>query len=312
MWFKNLRVYRLTRPMDLTVESLETALEKRSFVPCSNIDYSRIGWVAPLGGQSELLTHAVGQYILLCARRQEKILPPAAINELFEDKVRDFEAEKDRKMYRKERTSLKEDIVHTLLPRALTRSTRIYGYFDTKQGLLVVDAASAARAEEFLDWLRSSLGELPVVPLSCHGDPAEVMTRWLKRPPTGFQLDDDCDLQNQRNSKNVIRCRHQDLESEEIQVHVKAGKRVTQLAVVWRDAIRFVLGDDFGIKRVKFEDKITDQAQGGEEDAAAQFDQDFAVMTVQVSRFVDELLEQFGGLAEEEAVQPRVPQAMTA
>ena len=300
MWFKNLRVYRLTRPIDLTVETLEVALEKRSFTPCSNIDYSRIGWVTPLGAQSEQFSHPVGDYVMICARKQEKILPAAAINELFEDKVQDFETNQARKMYRKERTSLKEDIVHTLLPRALTRSARIYAYFDTKKGFLVVDAASATKAEEFLDWLRASLGELPVVPLSCHGDAADVMTRWLQRVPDGFELDDDCDLQNQRNSKNVIRCRNQELQSDEVFSHIKAGKRVTQLAVVWRDAIRFVLGDDFGLKRLKFEDKITEQAQGDAEDAAAQFDQDFAVMTLQIDRFIQELLEEFGGAAKED------------
>ncbi|MEM7282967.1 MAG: recombination-associated protein RdgC, partial [Pseudomonadota bacterium] len=158
MWFKNIRVYKLTRPIDLSVDTLEAALEKRQFVPCSNIDYSRIGWVPPLGPQSEQYVHPVGQYVMLCVRKQEKILPAAAINEMFEDKVQEFESTRERKMYRKEKTSLKDDIVHTLLPRALTRSARMYAYFDTAKGLLVVDAASATKAEEFLDWLRGTLG----------------------------------------------------------------------------------------------------------------------------------------------------------
>ena len=299
MWFKNIRVYKLTRPIDLSVETLETALEKRKFIPCANIDYSRIGWEPPLGPLSEQYVHPVGNYLMLCARKQEKILPAAAINEVFEEKVQEFESSRERKMFRKERTSLKDDIVHTLLPRALTRSNRMYGYFDVEKGLLVIDAASATKAEEFLDWLRGTLGELPVVPLACHGEAADIMTRWLQHAPSGFVLDDDCELQNQRDAKNIVKCRKQDLESDEVLGHVKAGKRVTQLAVVWRDSIRFILGDDFAIKRVKFEDKILQQADSDAEDAAAQFDQDFAVMTLQISHFVDELLKEFGGMSKE-------------
>lgn len=33
MWFKNLQIYRFTRPFELTVEQLETQLEACAFTP---------------------------------------------------------------------------------------------------------------------------------------------------------------------------------------------------------------------------------------------------------------------------------------
>ncbi len=296
MWFKNLRVYRLTQQLDLSADNLTEHLSKNTFKPCSKMDFSRFGWVPPMGKLGTDLVHPVGQYIMISARRQEKILPAAAITELLEEKVSSFEEREARKVYRKEKTRFKEDILHSLLPNALTRSSYTNAYFDTKNNLLIVDVASVGKADDFLDCLRAALGELPVVPLSCHGDAADIMTRWVKnRAPKGFELDDECELKNRQDAKNVVRCKQQDMAGEEIKQHLLAGKRVTQLALSWRNAIRFVLTDDFAIKRLKFEDSISEQIDA--DDEAARFDQDFSVMTIEITQLLDELLAEFGGEA---------------
>ena len=104
---------------------------------------------------------------------------------------------------------------------------------------VMVDAASEAKSELVLDHLRTALGVLPVVPLDCHGDAADIMTRWLKsRVPAGFDVEDDIELQNTREARNIVRCRYQDIDSKEVLTHIDAGKRVIKLGVVWRDAIR--------------------------------------------------------------------------
>ncbi len=297
MWFKNLRIYRFTKNIDLSPETLEEALQEQAFKPCTNMDFSRFGWVSPLGKDSEMYTHSCGGYTMLCARKQEKILPPAAINEMVEEKIADFEQAQARNIYRKEKSTIKEDVIHTLLPRALTRSFLTYAYIDPKQKLLVVDTASNNKAEEFLEHLRATLGSLPVVPLKCHGDVGNIMTHWLKeRTPDAFELDHECELQNPRESKNVVRCKNQELESAEISSHLKAGKRVVQLALIWRDAIRFILTDDFSIKRVRYEEIVQEQAEGEANDRVTQFDQDFAVMTLQLHQLIKELLDEFGGI----------------
>ncbi len=297
MWFKNLRIYRLTKDIDISPETLEDALAEQNFTPCMNMDFSKYGWVPPLGKNSEMYTHSCSGYVMICARKQEKILPPAAVNEVVEEKVLDFEQEQTRSIYRKEKRTLKEDVIHSLLPRALTRSYLVYAYFDPKNKLLIIDSASSNKAEEFMDHLRATLGSLPVVPLKCHGDAANIMTHWLQdTPPKMFELDNECELQNPQESKNIIRCKNQELESAEVLSHLKAGKRVTQLAMIWRDAIRFVLSDDFSIKRLRFEEIIQEQAEGEADDRATQFDQDFAVMVLQLHEFIKELLEEFGGI----------------
>lgn len=297
MWFKNLRIYRFTKNIDLSTDTLEEVLAEQNFKPCTNMEFSRYGWVPPLGKDSELYTHSCSGYTMICARKQEKILPPAAINEMLEEKITDFESAQDRKIYRKEKRTIKDDVIHSLLPRALTRSFLTYAYFDTKQKLLIIDSASSNKAEEFMEHLRATLGSLPVVPFKCHSDAANIMTNWLQnKMPEHFDLDNDCELQNPRESKNIVRCRNQELESAEILSHLKAGKRVIQLALIWRDAIRFVLSEDFSIKRLRFEEIVQEQAESDATDKATQFDQDFAVMALQLNQLIMELLEEFGGI----------------
>lgn len=297
MWFKNLRLYRFTKQIDLAPATLETQLARFSFKPCGNMDFSRYGWAPPLGRAGEMLTHTCNGCTMLVARKQEKILPPAAVNEMAAEQIAELETAEGRPAYRREKQAIKEEIIHTLLPRALTRSSLIYAYLDPKQGRLLIDTASAGGAEEFMQHLRASLGSLPVAPLDCPGDPANSMTRWLKDgPPAPLQLDNECELQNPREAKNIVRCRNQELESTEIQGHLEAGKRAVRLALNWRESIRFVLAEDCSLKRLRFEQIAEAKAGPDPADKAAQFDQDFALMSAQLNRLIEELLGALGGI----------------
>jgi recombination associated protein RdgC len=85
----------------------------------------------------------------------------------------------------------------------------------------------------------------------------------------------------------------------EIQAHLDAGKQVVQLALEWDGRIAFVLSEDLALKRLKFLDIIQEEAADTEaEDAAARFDVDFSLMSLELGRFVPKLVEAFGGLGE--------------
>ena len=61
-WFKNVMIYRLTKSLDWTSQTLQTALEQEIFHPCGQSDMSKFGWANPLRG-SELLHFSVGKQI---------------------------------------------------------------------------------------------------------------------------------------------------------------------------------------------------------------------------------------------------------
>ena len=299
MWFKNLRIYRFTQPFELTSEELEPLLAEHAFQPCGRQDLSQYGWVCPTGGDGELFTHESNGNIILCARREEKIVPGAVIREAMQEKVAIIEQRDARKVYKKEKDQIKDEVLLELLPRAFTRSSHIYAYIAPKEKLLLIDTSSANRAEEFLSYLRQTLGSLPVIPPASKNVPADVMTHWLteQHAEEPFALDRECELSNPLDTANVIRCKAQDLDAEEIQQLLDGGKRCTRLAVIWKDNIRCMIHEDLSLRRLKFEDELIQQANESEaETREQQFDQDFAVMALELNQLCKDLFKVFGGL----------------
>ncbi|ART81691.1 recombination-associated protein RdgC [Oceanisphaera profunda] len=298
MWFKNLQIYRFTRPFDVSLEDLEKQLEALPFTPCGSQEQSKFGWVSPLGKHGQAMTHVAGEQILLCAKKEDKMLPGSVINDMVAEKAEAIEIEQGRALKKKEKDALKEEIIVDLLPRAFSRFQQTFAWINPKDGFIAVDASSAKRAEDLLALLRKTIGSLPVVPLAMTTPPELTLTEWLKEgaAPAGFALEDEVELRSALEHGGIIRAKQHDLLSEEIKVHLEADKLVTKLALNWAETISFILSDDMSIKRLKFSEELREQNDDvTNEDVAARFDADFALVTGELSNFIPDLIEALGG-----------------
>ena len=302
MQFKNLILYRFTQAFDLKPEELEEKLKQKCFRSCGSQDMSTYGWVPPLGKHGELLTHSANGFIMVTARKEEKILPASVIRDTLEEKVEHIEQEQDRQVYSKEKKALKDEVLMELLPRAFTRSQNIYAYIDPKEGWMVVDASSFKKAEELTSCLRECLGSLPIINPPLKNMPSHTMTQWLsgKQPlPSSFALGEECEFREPGDEGGQVKVSRQELMSEETDVHLAAGKLVSKLALIWDESLTFVLGDDMVVRRLKFTDVFLDQQDETEaETAAEQFDADFSVMTLTQQKMINNLVSALGGLTE--------------
>ncbi len=299
MWFRNLSLYRFTKPFELTPEELDEQLAARPSRPLGDLEPAFTGWTQPLGEEGTQLVHAVGNCIMVCARKEEKILPAATVRELLEQRLAEIEEKEGRRPGAKARRELKENIIFEMMPRAFSKSSRQYAYIDRKHGWLLVDTASATRAEEVISLLRECLGSFPVVPLATEEAPVDVMTQWLKdrSVPTGLEIGDECELRDLVEDGGIVRARREDLFSDEIQAHVQGGKRVMKLAMTWKERVSFVLDEHFILRRLRFEDAVLDEAgESRAESFAERFDADFALMSGEMQRFLPALIDLFGGL----------------
>lgn len=301
LWFKNLMVYRLSRDITLRAEEMEKQLASMTFTPCGSQDMAKMGWVPPMGSHSDALTHTANGQIIICARKEEKILPSPVIKQALEAKIQKLEADQGRKLKKTEKDSLKDEVLHSLLPRAFSRFSQTMMWIDTVNGLIMVDCASAKKAEDTLALLRKSLGSLPVVPLALENPIELTLTEWVRSGTVaqGFQLLDEAELKAMLEDGGVIRAKKQDLVSDEIAVHIEAGKVVTKLALDWQQRIQFVMCDDGSIKRLKFCDELRDQNEDiDREDFAQRFDADFILMTGELAALIQSLVEGLGGEAQ--------------
>jgi recombination associated protein RdgC len=297
MWFKNLSLFRFTEPFTLNADELAEKLETLRFRPCGAHEESSVGWTAPLGKAEQTLVHAANGYMMLCVKKEERVLPTAVVNEMIQEKADEAEEQQGHKLSKKERTRLKDELIFDLLPRAFTFSRKSYAYIDPKGGWLVVDTASANKAEDLLTLLRKSLGSLPAVPVSTLNNPVTVMTQWLasQQTPDDIVVEDECELRSPGEEASIIRCKRQDLALPEIQNHLDTGKEVIQLALSWVDRLSFVLDKNLAIKRLRFLDLVQDQVKELDiEDEATRFDVDFTIMSAELANFLPRMLEMFG------------------
>lgn len=299
MWFRNARIFRFTKPFDISAEALEEKLQADAFKPCGPQETTRQGWVSPLGKHGDQLVHSANGYHLIALRKEEKILPGPVVKEAVEERAEAIEVEQGRKVRKKEKEEIKEQVMLEMLPQAFSRNRRCFAYLAPQDGVLVVDAGSAKQAEDLASTLRKSLGSLPVRPPAVEQAPAFTFTGWLNESidhPATIVLGSECELKDPSEDGGVVRCKGLDLKADEIRNHLETGMQVTKLALTWDDNVSFVLDEELGIRRLKFGETLQDQLDDVDaDDAMAKFDAAFTIMTLELSRLIPGLLEALGG-----------------
>jgi recombination associated protein RdgC len=298
MWFKNLSIFRLTEDFTLKPEELEQKLQLMEFRHCGPHEEFAFGWTAPIGKGTQQLVHSSNGFMMLCGKKEERVLPAAVVNEMVQEKILETEEKQSRKLPKKERTAIKDELIFELLPKAFTFSRKVYAYIDPKGGWLIVDAASSKSAEDLLSNLRKCLGSLPAVPVNTLEKPITTMTTWLinNAAPHDITIEDECELRSPEEAGGIIRCKRHDLALPEIKNHLDTGKEVIKLAVNWADRISFIIDENLAIKRLRFLDLIQDQVTDSEaNNDAEKFDVDFSIMSLELANFLPRLMELFGG-----------------
>ncbi|WP_151448981.1 recombination-associated protein RdgC [Lacisediminimonas profundi] len=295
MWFKNLQIYRLPAPWPVTADQLEVALAPQSFVATGSLEMQSMGWVAPRPHGK--LVHVVDRQLLLLLGREKKLLPTTVINQVAKAKAVELEEQQGFKPGRKQMKELKEQVADELRPRAFSIYSSTFVWIDPVRGWLVVDAGSAAKAEDVLKLLIKAVDKLPLETLHVARSPRTAMTDWLAADdgPGGFTVDQDTELQATGDSKATVRYVRHTIDPDDVRRHIAAGKQCTRLAMTWADRVSFVLTESLAIKRVTPLDVLKESSDVSSKDEDERFDGDFALMTGELSKMIADLVEALGG-----------------
>ncbi len=306
MWFKNIRLYQLSQPLAYNADALHAKLATKHSVPCPRVSPHHVGWTAPiqtvqLDQEDTLLVHAANGYLLICLLIDERLLPSSVVKQALQTKILELEQQQHRKISRREKLGIQDELYFSLLPQAFTKQTRIYAYIDPKHQQMIVDVASKKQLELFLTCWHDTVSEKKLInqPLT----PATTtLTRWIKQMNLPNQLSalDSIVLRQASSNKTVVRCQNQDIFAEEIQHFLQNDYQVVQLGLQWSDRVSFTLKEDGSIGSMRFLDLIQELTLDIHTETAEQrFDADFVIMTETLSQLIQMLLKNASSIVSE-------------
>lgn len=295
MWFKNLQLHRLPAPWSVTPAQMEKWLAPHAFAPGNSVEMQSHGWASPRDNES--LVYSLNGQMLLTFRTEKKLLPASVVTQVTKARAADLEEQQGFKPGRKQMRELKEQVTDELLPRAFSirRDTRVW--IDTKNGWLVIDAASQAVADEVRGLLVKSIDQLPLGTVRVTQSPVAAMTGWLLagEGPAGFTLDQDTELRSPAEGNATVRYVGHALDAEDMRRHIEAGKQCMRLAMTWNDRVSFVLTPSLTIKRIAPLDVLKEAGDPTAQNDEERFDSDLTLMTAELDRMLGHLLDALGG-----------------
>lgn len=285
MWFKNVRIYKLSAPLTRDIDALEQAFAAFKFAPCTSQEAVRTGFSYPLHPSIPHYCHHQKNRWFFAVKRQEKILPAAVINEELQPKIEAAEQAQGRSLSRKEKQALKEELIQTMLPRAFSRSQLTQGFYDAERNWLVINTSSASKAEDILALLRKALGALPALPWLDNHKLNNALQLWLQQQalPEKFSLGHDVELKAPDEEGAKVKFSNHILSNEEVQTHLQ-DKLVTRISLSQDAGLNVIVADDGGIKQIRYPDSLAEQNDElGWDDLITRLDADLLLMAESVN-----------------------------
>lgn len=289
MWFKNVQFFQLTDTDAIDTNELIEKLPDFPLKECGSQEEYSFGWM-PLIRNSEQWYLASNKCLLIRAGKEEKVLPSSVVREELEIKISEIELMEGRKVGRKEKADIKDELVFTLRPKAFSKRSDIWAYLDMEAKLLVINSTNAAMTELLFKQLQTTLGSFPMAPIMAQESPSGLMSNWLLKNelPASLNTGEECEIQDGSEEKASIRFKALEPLSDDVTRHIEQGMRVKSLALKWTEKLNFVLHDDLSLRKIKFDDTIKEKAfndsQGG---GLSDLDANFALMSLELREFYD-------------------------
>jgi recombination associated protein RdgC len=291
MFFKNITAYKINLG-SIDAEDIESALNAKPLTEPGAMDMMTRGFVPVFEGRNVFTADGC---MLVAVGICEKLLPGLVVTQAAKKRAAEIAEKQGYKVGRKQMREIAEQIVTEMLPHAFVRTRKTHAYIDSKAGLLLVDAATPSKSDEFIDAFSKSVPDAEIHTLRTTTAPALAMTNWLQYDdPDPFTIDNDAELLAPDETGAKVRYTHHSLDGDDIAEHLGSGKLVTKLGMTWDDRISFVM-DEYGrVKRIMFLDIIMDQSKDAQT-AEEQFEIDFTIMAGEFRKLVTDLIAALGG-----------------
>jgi len=302
--FKNAKFAQLDE-LNIGFEALGELLSKAKYIDITEHQESSIGFVSPLSDDGTNMMLSIGKAHLIRLKLAEKKVPASAINDEVGKKIAKRK-ENDPKYQpsKAERTEMKEEIKHSLLPKVLPSYSYIDMYLDSDRGLFVVNTTSDNKWDIAQSRLKDILGEnLSFSYFEADCDIEDSLTRWVNDwdMPVGFTGLEECRIKDTGVAKTEINYKRHDLESDQtIKAYLQTMK-VIKLAMEKNDEVTFSIDGAMTLSGIKYLDMYKEKRKENlsgktDEDTNAEAleqDADFAIMLEAFGKLIPSVVGMF-------------------
>lgn len=288
--FKNIRLYKLAGALPPNRELAEK-LAEHPLMSCAGMSLESWGIV-----RADYLP-SMANYLLITVGSEHKTIPASAVRKLADEKAVALEDFQGYKPGKHQRRALKEAAITELLPRAIAKERHTRIWIQRETGIIYVDASTASRAESCLEYLRRTLDSFPVAMLETENSAQSFMTMGLANNCDFggfFDVGSQAHLSSSGAEAATVRYTNHALGDSEIAAHIKSGKTVKRVGLIYGEIIAFVLAEPLCIMGVKRLD-IDRQPEREYENEADEFEADVALATSAMHGLVSALISVLGG-----------------
>lgn len=279
-------------PAAADLASMANACE---FAPCEPTQVQSSGFVPP-SDDSSLLARSVDDHLVMKRMVEVRKVPAEIVKRELEFRLDVIQEQTGRRPRGRAAREIKEEVVHSLLPRAFPHRSAHLIWIDTAERTICFESTGQA-----LDGALATMAKLMpgarIEPIMVNLPPALAMANWLfddDSAPAGFTIGRECELRQPDGEKATVRYTRHNIDADEVSQHIRQGKRPTKLAMSHGDAAHFVLTDSMVLRKVE----INTVDDGGSEDA---FSADIAIMAGTMRAAFKDLVAALGGEIETES-----------
>lgn len=280
-------------------ETLEAMLPTLEFYPRAKSQPQSIGWIPPVKGNDEMVI-ANPNELLITLQIEDAIVPAASVKTEVDQWVDVIESEQSRKVFKKERSIIKDEVIAKLLPKALSKHTRIDAVICPAKdgGLILVGASSFNKAEILLNHLRATIEGASFAPLSTYDNPSNSMSLWLADElgyPPGVEYGGKVTLKDwaDTSSSAVIK----NLDIGDIKQRILEGLKVTRMSLHQEDLASYTLTDQLQLLSIALNwDNHLVADRDEIEDPVSRTKADLLFFSYAITNIINTLAPNFGGL----------------
>ncbi len=295
--FKNAIFYRIQTPLNLDPKILQAKLDKYRVKPIGKTTPKNFGWCEPNPYVQDDLALACGDSIFIRLKINTRLLPQSVINDELRERVAELENKIQKKVAKKNRAELKDEIINELMPRAFVQYSFVDAFINQDSGLICVDAASPSKAELLLSHLRVTLGSLPVVPLAAKVPVWQTLNYWIgidKEMSSGLSMSGKYEVKTiQGETEKVAKLSGFDSNGE-VRDMVNAGGMAISAGLEWRKNLSFTITDDFFIKSISDISEDDDGVIEKDEDPAHGYEANRFIVAAELTNMIVDLIMFFG------------------